>query len=71
MRPALAVALCIVGRMSKWLGAVLTVAACGTLIRLDLTASIVPDVAGTYTIELRVFDGELWSAPLAKSLVVR
>jgi hypothetical protein len=29
----------------------------------DPTATFVPDVAGDYSVELRVFDGELWSEP--------
>src|SRR4051812_12737005 len=37
---------------------------------MELSASFIPDVAGTYTIELRVSDGELWSAPLVRSLAV-
>ncbi len=34
-------------------------------------ATFVPDVAGTYSVELRVFDGELWSLPAAFTLVAR
>jgi hypothetical protein len=37
----------------------------------NLTAVVIPDVRGTYTIELRVFDGELWSAPTSAMLVAR
>jgi hypothetical protein len=32
---------------------------------------LVPDVAGDYGVELRVFDGELWSAPAMISLAAR
>ena len=35
------------------------------------TLSVVPDVPGTYDIELRVFDGELWSVPTLVSLNAR
>jgi hypothetical protein len=30
--------------------------------------TFVPDVAGDYGIELRVFDGELWSQPAGTTL---
>jgi hypothetical protein len=35
------------------------------------TLSFVPDVAGRYRIELRVFDGQLWGAPTSVILTVR
>jgi len=37
----------------------------------NLSAAVVPDVGGTYTIEPRVFDGELWSAPVSAMLLAR
>ncbi len=33
--------------------------------------TFVPDIAGTYGIELRVFDGELWSRPATATLTAR
>ena len=35
------------------------------------TLMLVPDVAGNYGIELRVFDGELWSDPATTTLTAR
>lgn len=35
------------------------------------TLAFVPDVAGRYKIELRVFDGQVWSVPASASLTVR
>ena len=35
------------------------------------TMTLVPDVAGSYEIELRVFDGELWSPPAMATLLAR
>lgn len=35
------------------------------------TLTFVPDVAGRYKIELRVFDGQLWSAPASATLTAR
>ncbi len=35
------------------------------------TLIVVPDEAGDYGVELRVFDGELWSEPAATSLIAR
>jgi len=35
------------------------------------TVNIVPDVAGPYAVELRVFDGELWSEPATITLTAR
>jgi hypothetical protein len=37
----------------------------------DPTLVLVPDVAGDYGIELRVFDGELWSQPATTTLTAR
>ena len=37
----------------------------------ESTLTVVPDVAGEYQVELRVFDGELWSAPGVATLVAR
>lgn len=34
------------------------------------TVSLVPDVAGTYGVQLRAFDGELWSEPAARFIEV-
>jgi len=33
--------------------------------------NVVPDVAGPYAVELRVFDGELWSEPATIALMAR
>jgi hypothetical protein len=35
------------------------------------TLNLVPDVAGQYAVELRVFDGELWSQPAKTTLIAR
>lgn len=37
----------------------------------DATVMLVPDVTGEYGIELRVFDGELWSPPAMVTLIAR
>jgi hypothetical protein len=36
----------------------------------NATVTVIPDVTGEYYLELRVFDGELWSEPAVRSLVV-
>lgn len=38
---------------------------------MNPTLMFAPDVAGSYGIELRVFDGELWSMPAVTTLVAR
>ena len=35
------------------------------------SVNVVPDVAGPYAVELRVFDGELWSQPATIALMAR
>jgi len=37
----------------------------------NTTTTVVPDVAGSYVVQLRVFDGELWSTPASTTLIAR
>lgn len=56
----------------QWRLAVRPESSATMLIETDgATLTFAPDVAGEYKVELRVFDGELWSAPVMVALDAR
>lgn len=58
--------------MFEWRLAVRAESSTAELANIDGTATtLVPDVKGTYSVELRVFDGELWSGAASVTLTAR